>query len=192
MGRFQRGSTTNSQEATQPASSTPAHEQLETQPRLSQWTTQPMDWSPTSAKVDGITSKTPPRHSQENTQRAPLQLAELYTQYRERHSQEEETVAESLAQYQQVGEGQPAATSTDNPPQVMVTESLAPYPRTGECRMAHIIDAAQLTHLSAAPRMPTCSSTQPHHAPTRTTSPHHDEALEADAANGWSVLRTHP
>ena len=48
----------------------------------------------------------------------PPQLAELYTQYREKHNQEEETVAESLAQYQ----------------------------RTGECRMAHIIDAAQLTH----------------------------------------------
>ena len=40
----------------------------------------------------------------------------------------------------------PAATNTDNPPQVMVTESLAKYQQTGECRVAHIIDPAQLTH----------------------------------------------
>ena len=39
-----------------------------------------------------------------------------------------------------------AAANTDNPPQVMVTESLAQYQQTEECRKAHIIDAAQLTH----------------------------------------------
>ena len=41
---------------------------------------------------------------------------------------------------------QPAATNTNNLPQVVVTKSLAQYQQTGECRMAHIIDAAQLTH----------------------------------------------
>ena len=51
---------------------------------------------------------------------------------------EEEMVAESLAHYQQIGEGQHTTTSTDNLPQVMVTESLAQYQQTGECRMAHI------------------------------------------------------
>ena len=142
-----RGAATrHSQEATQPAPSTPAPMQQGTPPRLSQMPTQPMEWTPTSTKNNGTTSETPPRHSQENTQPAPPQLADLYTQYRERHNHEEELIAESLAQYQQIGEGQPAATSTDNLPQVMVTESLAQYQLTGECRMAHIIDAAQLTH----------------------------------------------
>ena len=108
--------------------------------------TQPMEWTPTSTKDNDTTGKTPPRHSQENTQSAPPQLTDLYTQYRERRSQEEEMVAESLTQYQQTGEGQPAATSTDNLPQVMVTESLAQYQRTGKCHVAHIFDAAQLTH----------------------------------------------
>ena len=134
----------HSQEMTQPALSTPSRRQSETPPRFSQLPTQPMDWTPTSAKDDGITGTTPPRHSQENTQLASPQLTELYTQYGER--QEEEMVAESLAHYQQIGEGQHTTTSTDNLPQVMVTESLAQYQQTGECRMAHITDAAQLTH----------------------------------------------
>ena len=55
-------------------------------------------------------------------------------------------IAESLTQYQQTGEDQPAASITDNLPQVMVTESSAQYQRTGKCHMAHITDAAQLTH----------------------------------------------
>ena len=41
---------------------------------------------------------------------------------------------------------QPEATNTNNLPQVVVTESLAQYQQTGECRMAHIIDAAQPIH----------------------------------------------
>ena len=40
----------------------------------------------------------------------------------------------------------PAATNTDHQPQVMASESLAHYQQTGKCRMAHIVDAAQLTH----------------------------------------------
>ena len=124
-GWFQRGFTTNASAGSSPT------KQRETPPRFSQMPTQPMEWTPTSTKDDGITGKAPPRHSQENTQPAPPQLTELYTQYRERHSQEAI---------------QPLATNTDNPPQVMVTESLAQYQQTGECRVAHIIDAAQLTH----------------------------------------------
>ena len=134
----------HSQVTTQTALSAPSRRQSETPPRFSQLPTQPMDWTLTSAKDDGITGTTPPRHSQENTQLAPPQLTELYTQYRER--QEEEMIAGSLAQCQQIGEGQHTATSTDNLPQVIVTESLAQYQQTGECCMAHITDAAQLTH----------------------------------------------
>ena len=134
----------HSQETTQSAVRTPSRRQSKTPPRFSQLPTQPMDWTPTSAKDGGITGTTSPRHSQKNTQPAPPQLTELYTQYRE--WQEQERVAASLAQYQQVGESQPAATSTDNQPQVTVTESLAQYQRTGEYSMTHIIDAAQLTH----------------------------------------------
>ena len=136
----------HSQEATQPARSTPSRKQRETPPRLCQMQTQPMEWTPTSTKDNGTTGKTPPRHSQENTQQAPTQLTELYAQYRERCNQEEKVIDELLIQYQQIGEDQPAASSTDNLPQVMVTESSAQYQRTGECHMAHIIDAAQLTH----------------------------------------------
>ena len=99
--------------------------------RHSQEATQPMEWTPTSTKDNGTTDKTPPRHSQENTQPAPPQLAEHYTQYRERQNHEEELIAESRAEYQQIGDDQPAATSTSE---------------LGECRMAHIIDAAKLTH----------------------------------------------
>ena len=47
-----------------------------------------MDWTPTSAKDDGITGTTPLRHSQENTQPAPPQLTELYTESRERLTNE--------------------------------------------------------------------------------------------------------
>ena len=77
----------HSQEATQPARSTPSRKQRETPPRLSHMQTQPMEWAP------------------EVTQ-----------------------------------------PNTDNLPQVMVTESRAQYQQTGECHVAHIIDAAQLTH----------------------------------------------
>ena len=102
------------EEATQPAPGTPSRTQRENPPRLSQMPTQPTEWTPTSTKDNGITSKTPPRHSQENTQPAPPQHTEPFYQCRDR--KEEERVAESLAQYQ----------------------------RTGECRIAHITDAAQL------------------------------------------------
>ena len=83
------------------------------------------------------------------------------------------------------------------------TEALEKHVKTVTMRADSLVtsklgNAAWLTSLmllnrltlSAAPRMPTCSPTQPHHALTQTTLPHHDEALEADAGNGWSVPRT--
>ena len=54
--------------------------------------------------------------------------------------------APEVAQCEQIGEDHSAASSTDNLPQVMVTESSAQHKPTGKCRMAHISDAAQLTH----------------------------------------------
>ena len=56
-------------------------------------------------------------------------------------------VTKTRAQYStsKLGEGQPTATSTDNQPQVLVSMASVQHQQTGECRMAHIIDAAQLT-----------------------------------------------
>ena len=106
-----------------------------------------MELTPTPTKDKGTKGKTPLRLSQETTQPAISQLAELYTQYRERRDNEEELITEFLTQYQQTGEGQPTATSTDNQPQVLVSVASAQYQQTGECRMAHFIEAAQPTHL---------------------------------------------
>ena len=61
----------HSQETTQSAVRTPSRRQSKTPPRFSQLPTQPMDWTPTSAKDGGITGTTSPRHSQKNTQPAP-------------------------------------------------------------------------------------------------------------------------
>ena len=119
--------------------------QQDTPPRLSQRLTQPMGLTPTPMKDKGTTGKTPLRHSQEITQLATSQLAELYTQYRERRDNEEELITEFLTQYQQTAEGQPTASSTDNQP-VLVSVAPAQYQQTGECRMAHIVDTAQPTH----------------------------------------------
>ena len=77
-----------------------------------------MEWTPTPMMDKDSTDKTPLRHSQEITQPAISHLTELYTQSRERRDNEEELITEFMAQYQ----------------------------LTGECCMAHIIDAAQLTH----------------------------------------------
>ena len=95
-----------------------------------------MEWTPTPMKDKDSTDKTPLRHSQEITQPAISQLAELYTQYRERRDNEEELITEFMTQYQQTGEGQPTVTSTDNLPQVLVSVASAQYQQTGECRMA--------------------------------------------------------
>ena len=137
----------HSQEATQPAPSAPSPMQQGTPPRLSQRQTQPMELTPTPTKDKGTTVKTSTRHSQENTQPAPPQLAELYDQQWERHNQEEEELtAESLAHLQQIGDGLPTVTSMDYQPQVLVTEASAQYQQTGECRVAHFAETAQLTH----------------------------------------------
>ena len=117
-------------EAARTAPSTP-HTQRETLPRSSQRTTQLMEWTPTPTKGDGTTGKTPPRHSQENTQPAPPQLTELYARYREKHSREAT---------------QPTATSVNNPPPTITTESLAQYQLAGESQTCHITDASQLSH----------------------------------------------
>ena len=115
-----------------PAPSTPSRTQRENPPRLSQTPTQPMEWTPTSTKDHGITSKTPPRHSQENTMPAPPQLAELHTQYRVRLSQEAI---------------QHLATNTIEPAPTTATLPLAQYQHTGKDQTTHITDAAQLlTH----------------------------------------------
>ena len=98
----------HSQEVTQQAPFTSSTQQR-TPLRLSQKTTQPMEWTPTSTTVDGT------------SQPAPPQLAELPVntthdcQYRQLSA---DAGYESRAQYQQTGEG----------------------------RMAHIVDAAQMTH----------------------------------------------
>ena len=136
----------HSQESTQPAPSSPSPLQQDTPPRLSQRLTQSMEWTPTPTKDKDSTDKTPLRHSQEISQPAISQLAELYTQYRERRDNEEELITVSMTQYQQTGEGQPTVTSTDNQPQVLSSMASVQFQRTGECRMAHIIDAAQQTH----------------------------------------------
>ena len=86
----------HSQEATQLAPSSPSPMQQDTPPRLSQKQTQTMELTPTPTKDKGSTGKTPLRHSQENTQPAISQLAELYTQYRERRNNEEELITELL------------------------------------------------------------------------------------------------
>ena len=125
---------------------TPSPMQQDTPPRLSQRLTQPMELTPTPTKDKGTTGKTSLRHSQEITQPAIPQLVEQYTQQREKLDNEEELIRECTAQYQQTGEGQPAATITDNP-QSTATESLAQCQQTGECRMAHFIEASQPTHL---------------------------------------------
>ena len=105
-----------------------------------------MEFALTPTKDKGIAGKTPPRHSQETTQPATSQLVELYTQYRERHDNEEELITECMTQYQQTAKGQSTASSTDNQP-VLVSVASAQYQQTGECRMAHIVDTAQPTHL---------------------------------------------
>ena len=71
---------------------------------------------------------------------------ELYTQYRERQDNEEELIRECMTQYQQTGKGQSTASSSDNQ-SVLVSVASAQYQQTGECRMAHIVDTAQPTHL---------------------------------------------
>ena len=136
----------HSQEATQPAPNSPAPMQQDTPPRLSQRPTQPMEFALTPKNVKGTAGKRPPRHSQETTQPATSQLVELYTQYRERQDNEEELINECLIQYQQTGKGQSTASSTDNQ-LVLVSMASAQYQQTGECRMAHIVDTAQPTHL---------------------------------------------
>ena len=82
-----------------------------------------------------------PRHSQEATQPArstpPHEQQEMQPRLSQRTTQPMEWAPEVT---------QPTATNTDNLPQVMVTESLSQYQQTGKCRMAHIIDAARLTH----------------------------------------------
>ena len=120
--------------------------QQDTPPRLSQRPTQPMELALTPTKDKGTAGKIPPRHSQETTQPAISQLVELYTQYRERHDNEEELITEFLTQYRQTGEGQSTASSMDNQP-VLVAVASAQYQQTGEYRMAHTIDTAQPTHL---------------------------------------------
>ena len=120
----------------QPAPNSPAPMQQDTPPRLSQRPTQPMEFTLTPTKDKGTAGKTPPRHSQETTQPATSQLVELYVQYRERLDNEEERINECLAQYQQTGKGQSTASSSE-----------AQYQQIGECRMAHIVDTAQPTHL---------------------------------------------
>ena len=156
-------------------------------PDSAQRQTQPMELTPTPTKDKGTSVKKTTRHSQENTQPAPPQLAELYDQQWDRPNQEEELTTESLAQYQQIGDGQPTVTRTDNLPQVLVTEASAQYQQTEECRMAHFAETAQLTHPISSPDE---AVTQPNPAssrPTRTTSPHHDDKSEVDSANGRSV-----
>ena len=135
-----------SQEATQPAPNAPAPMPQDTPPRLSQRPTQPMEFALTPTKDKGIAGKTPPRHSEETTQPATSQLVDLYTQYRERHDNEEELITEWMTRYQQTGKGQSTASSTDNQ-LVLVSVASAQYQQTGECRMAHIVDTAQPTHL---------------------------------------------
>ena len=105
-----------------------------------------MEFALTPTKDKGIAGKTPPRHSQETTQPATSQLVDLYTQYRERHDNEEELITECMTRYQQTGKGQSTASSTDNQ-LVLVSVTSAQYQQTGECRMAHIVDTAQPTHL---------------------------------------------
>ena len=80
----------HSQEATQPAPSSPSLMQQDTPPRVSQRQTLPMELTPTPTKDKGTTSKSSTRHSQEYTTPAPPQHAEIYDQQRERHNQEEE------------------------------------------------------------------------------------------------------
>ena len=101
-------------------------------PRLGQMPTQPMEWTPTSTKDDGITGKTPPRHSQENTMPAPPQLAELQIQFRVGLSQEAI---------------QPLATNKIETAPTTATLPLAHYQHIGKDQTTHITDAAQLlTH----------------------------------------------
>ena len=54
--------------------------QRETPPRLSQMTTQPMEWTPTPIKGEDETRKAPPRHTQEITR--PRQVTGCDTQCR--------------------------------------------------------------------------------------------------------------
>ena len=50
-----------------------------------------------------------------------------------------------MAHLQHIGDGPPTVTSMDYQPQVLVTEASAQYQQTGECRVAHIVETAQLT-----------------------------------------------
>ena len=101
-----------------------------------------MELTPTPTKDKGTSVKKSIRHSQENTQPAPPQLAEQYDQRWDRPNQEEEPTTESLAHLQQIGDGLPTFTSMDYQPQVLVTEASAQYQQTGECRMAHFAETA--------------------------------------------------
>ena len=146
------------------------HRTRETTPRVSQGTTQPMEWTPTKNKDEGANDKMPPKHSQERTQPAPPLLTELYTQYRERHSQEAT---------------QPMATNVNKPPPTITAEPLAHYQQAGEGQTSHITDAPQLTHSLSRADDVDMNPAPPTLAPTPTTPlPLLDHALEADAANG--------
>ena len=106
----------HSEELTQQASSIPSSTQQRTSLRLSQKTTQPMEWTPTPITGNGATDKTLTRHSQETTQPA---ITELYTQYRERLNADDLT---------------------------MITDSMVQHQQAGEVQTTHITNAAQLTH----------------------------------------------
>ena len=143
-GRFRYGVTTiaNSRSsttaqsggyATQQATSAPSHTQQGTPPRLSQRSTQPMEWMPTTMAGDATipttpprskTCEAPPRHRQETTQ--PMDTSNGDPSLT--------TTTEPAAQYRCNGE-------LEAP-----TEPLAQYQRTGEGQMSRITDAAQLNH----------------------------------------------
>ena len=83
-----------------------------------------------------------PRHSQEVTQPAPNTRKHEQKEMQQRFSQKPTQPMEWAPEITQ-----PTATNVDYQPQVMVTEASAQYQQTGECRMAHIIEAAQLTQI---------------------------------------------
>ena len=105
-----------------------------------------MELTLTPTKDKGTSGKTPPIYSQETTQPATSQLVELHTPYRERQDNEEELITECMTQYQQTGKSQSTASSMDNQP-VLVSVASAQCQQTEEWRMAHIVEAAQPTHL---------------------------------------------
>ena len=84
------------------------------------------------------------------------------------------------AQYRRSGDGLNAPT-----------EPTAQYQQAGKGQLSHITDAAQLTLLiSRADDVDMSSAPATPRPPT--TSPHHDDASEADAANALSVPRLLP